>query len=217
MKEKLLQLLKTKFAGVQDATLDRIATKKGETATEETLQTIVDGINFSDVIQSEADYRATEASRTAVLNYEKKYKVKDGKTIETPAPDPPKTDTPKVDEMPAWAKALQDTVTTLAGTVSNVVKTNQVKSKQQQALESFKTSKVPEKLHQRWASRIDYEGETPVEDQIKALEAEYLETHQEIITTSVKDGTFVPGAPKKVEAAEMAEYLDEKFPTAQEK
>lgn len=217
MKEKFLQLLKTKFPGVQDATLDRIATKKGETATEETLQTIVDGINFSDLIQSEADYRATEASRTAVLNYEKKHKLKDGKVIETQTPEPKPTDPPKGDEMPAWAKALQDSVTALSGTVTSVVKTQQVKSKQQQALETFKTSKVPEKLHQRWASRIDYESETPLEDQVKALEAEYLETHQEIITASVKDGVFVPGAAKKVDAAEMTEYLDEKFPEPQVK
>ena len=35
MKEKLLALLKTKFVGVDDAILDRIATKKAENVTDE--------------------------------------------------------------------------------------------------------------------------------------------------------------------------------------
>ena len=222
MKDKLLALLKTKYPGVPDATLDRIATKKTETVTDEAqLKTIVDGINFADVIQSESDYRATEASKTAVTNYEKKHNLKEGKQIEDPPkkkdPDP-KAEPKPGDEPPAWAKQLIEDNKKLNETITGITKSQQVTSKQAQALETFKKSKIiPEKLQQAWLKRIDLESETSFEDQIKALEAEYTETHQEIITKSVADGQFVPGGGKKVEAAEMTEYLDEKFPKAQEK
>ena len=59
MKEKLLALLKTKFQGVDDAILDRIATKRAENITDESqLPAIVEGISFADVLQSYGDYRA---------------------------------------------------------------------------------------------------------------------------------------------------------------
>ena len=86
MKEKLLALLKTKFVGVDSAILDRIATNKAEAMTDEAqLPAIVEGIGFQDVLQSYGDYRAGDATQTAVRNYEKKHNLKDGKSV-IPAP-----------------------------------------------------------------------------------------------------------------------------------
>ena len=86
MKEKLLALLQTKFAGVDNAILDRIATKKSENVTDEAqLPTIAEGIGFQDVLTSYGDYRAGDAQQTAVKNYEKRHNLKDGKPIEQPA------------------------------------------------------------------------------------------------------------------------------------
>lgn len=86
MKEKLLALLKTKFQGVDDAILDRIAIKKAEGITDEgQLPTIAEGIGFQDVLTSYGDFRAGDASVRAVGNYEKKHNIKDGKPIEQPA------------------------------------------------------------------------------------------------------------------------------------
>nr|DAY92395.1 MAG TPA: hypothetical protein [Caudoviricetes sp.] len=85
MKEKLLALLQTKFAGVDNAILDRIATKKSENVTDEAqLPTIAEGIGFQDVLTSYGDYRAGDAQQTAVKNYEKRHNLKDGKPIEQP-------------------------------------------------------------------------------------------------------------------------------------
>lgn len=96
MKEKLLALLKTKFQGVDDAILDRIATKRAENITDESqLPAIAEGINFQDVLQSYGDYRAGDASQTAVRNYEKRHNLKDGKPIEQPAPEPKPQDNPE--------------------------------------------------------------------------------------------------------------------------
>lgn len=82
MKEKLLALLQTRFAGVDNAILDRIATKKAENITDEAqLPTIVEGIGFQDVLTSYGDYRAGDATQTAVKNYEKRHNLKEGKPI----------------------------------------------------------------------------------------------------------------------------------------
>ena len=97
--EQILAGLKTKFQGVEDATLQRIATKKSEGVTDESkVNSIVEGIAFQDVLNSYGDYRADGAQKTAISNYEKKHNIKDGKPVEETKPqDPPKTD-PKPDE-----------------------------------------------------------------------------------------------------------------------
>jgi len=97
MFELILKALKTKFPGVDAKILERIAKKKAETTTkEDEVKTVVDGVTFQSIIESEGDRRANEAQTTAISNYEKKYKLKDGKTIEQPEP-------PKPNEPPAGA------------------------------------------------------------------------------------------------------------------
>jgi hypothetical protein len=87
MFELILKALKTKFPGVDAKILERIAKKKAETTTkEEEVKTVVDGVTFQSILESEGDRRADEAQKTAVTNYEKKYKLKDGKPTDEPAP-----------------------------------------------------------------------------------------------------------------------------------
>lgn len=93
MFEKILAGLKTKFPGVDSKILERIAKKKAETTTtEDEVKTVVDGVTFQSIIDSEGDRRANEAQSSAVSNYEKKYKLKDGKPSEPPQQDPPQQD-----------------------------------------------------------------------------------------------------------------------------
>lgn len=83
----ILAALQTKFTGVDAKILGRIAKKYAKTATgttEADAKTIVDGITFQQVLESHADYRATEAQKTAVANYESKHNLRDGKPIEQP-------------------------------------------------------------------------------------------------------------------------------------
>ena len=95
MFELILKALKTKYPGVDVKILERIAKKKAETTTkEEEVKTVVDGVTFQSIIESEGDRRANEAQTTAITNYEKKYKLKDGKAINQPEP-------PKPNEPPA--------------------------------------------------------------------------------------------------------------------
>lgn len=91
--EQILAELQTKFAGVDTATLTRIATKKAEGVTDDTkVNSIIEGISFSDVLNNYGDFRAGQAQVSAVSNYEKKHGLKDGKPIEEPEPEPPKPD-----------------------------------------------------------------------------------------------------------------------------
>lgn len=64
--EQILAGLQQKFTGVDTAILTRIATKKAEGVTDETkVNFIVEGISFSDVLNSYGDFRAGDASKTA--------------------------------------------------------------------------------------------------------------------------------------------------------
>lgn len=105
--EQILAGLQTKFAGVDTATLTRIATKKAEGVTDDTkVNSIIEGISFSDVLNNYGDFRAGQAQVSAVSNYEKKHGLKDGKPIEEPEPEPPKPD-----EKTDIAKMIADGIT----------------------------------------------------------------------------------------------------------
>ena len=111
--EQILAGLQQKFPGVDTATLTRIATKKAEGVTDETkVNSIVEVISFSDVLNNYGDFRAGQAQVSAVTNYEKKHGLKDGKPIENPKPEPPKPEPPKPepkpDEKPDIAKLIAD-------------------------------------------------------------------------------------------------------------
>ena len=84
MKKKILELLKTKFEGVSESILDRIAEKLAKTVTtEEQAATSVEGVTLQQVLEAYGDSRATEATKTAVSNYEKRHGLKDGRKIGT--------------------------------------------------------------------------------------------------------------------------------------
>lgn len=108
IQQLILAALQTKFEGVDVAILTRIASKKAEGVTDEAkVDSIVEGISISDVINSYGDARANEAQKSAVINYEKKYKIKDGKSLEEqPTKEPVNPPTPPKEDVPEWAKTL---------------------------------------------------------------------------------------------------------------
>lgn len=115
--ELILAGLRTKFAGVDDATLQRIASKKAEGVTDESkVNSIVEGISFQDVLTSYGDYRADGAQKTAVSNYEKKHNIKDGKPIEEPKPQPIPTPNPAPTPKPNEPQDLAAQIAAALGT-----------------------------------------------------------------------------------------------------
>jgi hypothetical protein len=88
MYQQILDALKKKFTGVNDKILERMAKKLAKTTkTEDEVQTAVDGVTFQQIIDSEGDRRANEATDTAVRNYETKHNLKDGKPVAKPSDD----------------------------------------------------------------------------------------------------------------------------------
>ena len=66
--EQILAGLQQKFAGVDTAILTRIATKKAEGVTDETkVNSIIEGINFSDVLNSYGDFRAGDGFSAMIV------------------------------------------------------------------------------------------------------------------------------------------------------
>lgn len=146
--EQILAGLKTKFTGVEEATLQRIASKKAEGVTDESkVNSIVEGISFQDVLTSYGDYRADGAQKTAVQNYEKKHNIKDGKPIEEPKPQPTPTPTPQpkpADEVPAWAQSLIDSNKTLSEKLAAMDAKTKADARNQQIDEVAKSFGIPE-------------------------------------------------------------------------
>ena len=101
MKKKLISALATKFEGVDAKVFDRIADNILDRKTIESdddVEAAVAEITIQDVLKSYGDARATESARTAKRNaikeYERRYKLKDGKRVaqkdddDDPDPDP---------------------------------------------------------------------------------------------------------------------------------
>lgn len=111
MKQKVLDSLKAKFEGVSDKILGRIADKLAKTVdTQEQIATAVEGVTFQQVLESYGDSRATEATQTAVANYEAKHGLKDGKVVQKPKPitesDTDNDNGKAGDNIPDWAQKL---------------------------------------------------------------------------------------------------------------
>ena len=148
--EQILAGLKTKFQGVEDATLQRIASKKSEGVTDESkVNSIVEGISFQDVLNSYGDYRADGAQKTAISNYEKKHNIKDGKPVEETKPQQPQTPAPTpqpkpVEEVPAWAQSLIDSNKTLSEKLAAMDAKTKADIRCQQIDEVAKSFGIPE-------------------------------------------------------------------------
>lgn len=148
--EKILAALQTKFPGVETAILTRIANKKGEGVTDENaVNSIVEGIGFQDVLQSYGDFRAGDARLTAIRGYEKQHNLKDGKPIESPAPQPQTAPQPQpnpTEEMPAWAKTLIDSNKIMSDKLSQLETERNQATRAQQISAKAKEYGIPDSL-----------------------------------------------------------------------
>ena len=196
--EQILAGLQQKFAGVDTAILARIATKKAEGVTDETkVNSIVEGISFSDVLNSYGDFRAGDASKTAVTNYEKRHNLKDGKPIETTTTT--KTEENK-DDVPAWAQALIDSNKSFSDKLTQFETEKAQATRSQQILAKAKEHGIPENYAKRCAIKDD-------ED----LDAYFKDLKQEFANDGFKGVTPPESAEAKIEkeSESIAKMIDE--------
>lgn len=173
IQELILAGLQTKFSGVDAAILTRFAAKKAEGVTDASqVNSIVEGINFSDVLNSYGDFRANTAVTSAVTNYEKKYGLKDGKPIEDPNPNPNPKPEDKKDDVPAWAQALIDSNKNLSTELSALKQEKLQATRQEQILAKAKEYGIPESQAKRYAIPDDADLDTYLKDAAQELKNE---------------------------------------------
>jgi hypothetical protein len=162
MKEEILKALTAKFPGVSASILGRIADKLSKTATTaEQVKTAVEGVTIQQVIESYGDSRATEASSTAVHNYETKHGLRDGQKIDDPtnqggaaqnkpgaAATNPTPAAGGADDTPAWAKALIEQNKALSDRLAKMETDRTTTSRKQQL--SAITEKLPEAMRKAY-------------------------------------------------------------------
>lgn len=200
MKQQILTALKAKFEGVSDSILDRVATKLGQTVTTaEQVQTAVDGVTFQQVLESYGDSRATQATQTAVHNYETKYNLKNGVKVTTnemqqPPVVPPVTPpiTPPdggAGTVPTWAQAIIDSNNSLKNELAQM-KTDRITETRKQQISTL-IEKLPENLRKAY-SRTPVDGLT--DEQFTALVGE-ITTEVGDIQSSIQQKGAVFGKP----------------------
>ena len=200
--EQILAGLQQKFAGVDTAILTRIATKKAEGVTDETkVNSIVEGISFSDVLNSYGDFRAGDASKTAVTNYEKKHNLKEGKPIEiTTTTTQQQTTEQQPDMATIIANAVSAAVKPLSDKLAQFETEKVQATRSQQILAKAKEYGIPEKYAKRCAIKDD-------ED----LDAYFKDLKQEFANDGFKGVTPPESAEAKIEkeSESIAKMIDE--------
>ncbi|WP_462370524.1 hypothetical protein [Parabacteroides johnsonii] len=202
--EQILAGLQQKFTGVDTAILTRIATKKAEGVTDETkVNSIVEGISFSDVLNSYGDFRAGDATRTSVLNYEKRYNLKDGKSIENPNPNPNPNPKPedKTDDMATIiANAVNAAVKPLSDKLAQFETEKLQATRQEQIMAKAKEYGIPETFAKRYAIPDDAD-----------LDTYFKDAKQELANVGFSGVTPPESAETKIEkeAESIAKMIDE--------
>jgi hypothetical protein len=200
MKDKILAALKLKFTGVSDATLTRIAEKKaGSVTTEDQIQSIVDGVTFDIVVQSEVDSRIANANKITVQNFMEKHKLKekDGKIIveETLPTDPPKP--PQSQDESPLLKEINE--------LKNKVNGFEIQERKKVFGDKLRSQLKEKKIPALLADGYDIEKEEDIPKVLEQIEADHNTIKQEYINNGLVTEVPADGVPKGNEASVKAD------------
>ncbi len=180
MKEKILQILRTKFQGTHAIVLDRVADHLSQTVKEESeIETVIAGVeplvkSFSEILQSETDRRATEAQKTALENFRKKHGLdEDGKPIQQPSSPKGGDDKTKkeLDEMKARLEAFEK------------------KEKAGELMNSLKSKLKEKKIPESFIKGRTIESEDQIDSVLTEIETDYNGVKQHLINEGVMSET----------------------------
>lgn len=198
--ELILAGLQTKFSGVDAAILTRVATKKAEGITDASqVPTIVEGVGFTDVLNSYGDFRANTAVTSAVTNYEKKHGLKDGKPIEIEKPVEKPVEKPADDMATIIANAVSAAMKPLSDKLTQFETEKLQATRQEQILAKAKEYGIPESQAKRYGIPEDAD-----------LDAYFKDVKQEL-TNEGFEGVRSPevGGDTKTEAESIASMISE--------
>lgn len=156
--------------------------------------------NVLPAIQEAENDAKTAAEAAAVSAYETKFKLKDGKPIESQEETKSEDELLKglSPEVKAYLerieKKFEDSIKKVDTSISN--STNE--AKKEIARKQLKDAGLPE----NWLNRVDLAAETTIEDQVKNLSTEYTGIQQKAIDDAVARGDYAPGSIQMPERSE---------------
>jgi hypothetical protein len=157
--------------------------------------------NVLPAIQEAENEAKTAAEAAAVSAYETKFKLKDGKPVESQEETKSEDELLKglSPEVKAYLerieKKFEDSIKKVDTSISNSAN----EAKKEIARKQLKDAGLPES----WLSRVDLAAETTIEDQVKNLSTEYTGIQQKAIDDAVARGDYAPGSiqiPERSEA-----------------
>lgn len=165
--------------------------------------------NVLPAIQEAENDAKTAAEAAAVSAYETKFKLKDGKPIESQ--EETKTEDELLKGLSPEVKAyleriekkFEDSIKKVDTSISNSAN----EAKKETVRKQLKDANLPDS----WLGRVNLESETSIEDQIKALVEEYTGIQQKAIDDAVARGDYAPGSvnlPERSEA-DWAKLMDQ--------
>ena len=184
MVDKLLQLLKTKYAhlGLKESVLKVIATRlattvKDDTEIENAVKSVEEEVKL---LQSVADEGRTSLSKAEEARKKLEKELEDMRAKSNPNPQKhptPPTD-PKPDEMPEWAKSIMEVVNKQTETIAAFQAEKQQQSAKERFLNQLKTQGVSETFYKHHLGRTfkDDEEMNAFVSELKADEQAFLQT-----------------------------------------
>lgn len=170
--QKIIELLKAQMPNATDDEVKAAAEK------------------MLDEAKREADRRATEATKTAVENYEKKHNLKDGKPSSSEPISSPAVEPSKAEEAPAWAKALIESNQALQAKVDALEKGKVTDGRK--AVFDQMVAKLPDNLRVAY-SRTSYKDLS--DEEFNKLKGEIEKEIDDIVKDQkTKGATFSPRA-----------------------
>lgn len=185
MKEKILALLTTKFAGVRKDGLARLAqTLSLQVENETEAGALVEKLTAEKVNEFVSDYRkdvdkeVSDANKTYETTLKKKYDFVEKKAEPTKEPEPTKPD-----DAPAWAKALIDQNKALTDRLSAIETGKTVETRLQQLQSKFKDKNLPESFTSQKVKdfkRMSFESDDAFAEYLTELDADVTAFNQEL-------------------------------------
>lgn len=156
--------------------------------------------NVLPAIQEAENDAKTAAEAAAVSAYETKFKLKEGKPIESQEETKSEDELLKglSPEVKAYLerieKKFEDSIKKVDTSISNSAN----EAKKEIARKQLKDAGLPES----WLNRVDLAAETTIEDQVKNLSTEYNGIQQKAIDDAVARGDYAPGSIQMPERSE---------------
>ena len=215
MQQDILNALKTRFEGVSEKILQRLADKLQKQPNPDGLgaEQLANQVTMQQLLEYYGDQRATEAQQTAVKNYEKKLQTAANQTTEgQPATNQAEPQTLKTSktiqtdpaEVPQWAKALVEQVKTLNQRFDAVEKEKQQRNRQEQIEELIKG--LPRTMQQAYR-RIQL-GDLSEQDFNQLKEDVTQEAAQILQETGARSAVF--SAPSQIGSKAAAKTANDK-------